>query len=75
MLEKNKFLIPNDYLAYQFSQIIRQRLKLPKTDSLFMYIGTKSLLKGDSFMVDVYLTKQSKDGFLYVTVDSESTLG
>ena len=74
-LEKNKFLIPNEYLAYQFAQIIRQRLKLPKSSSLFMFIDDKVMLKADSFMTDVYFTRRNEDGFLYVTIDNEITMG
>mmetsp|Transcript_20104 Transcript_20104/g.23289 ORF Transcript_20104/g.23289 Transcript_20104/m.23289 type:complete len:82 (+) Transcript_20104:28-273(+) len=44
-LTKNKFLVPNDYLVYQFAMIIRQRLLLPKTHSLFLFVDDRFLLK------------------------------
>ena len=40
-----------------------------------MFIQDKYLLRGDTFMADIYFQRKDEDGFLYITIDNESTLG
>ena len=48
--DKAKFLAPSDLTAYQFSYIIRKRIKMPESDSLYFFVNGKYILKGDTLM-------------------------
>jgi GABA(A) receptor-associated protein len=47
VLDKIKYLVPNDLTAYQFNYIIRKRIKLSERDALFFFANDKYLIKGD----------------------------
>merc|ERR1739841_232829 len=74
-IDKTKYLVPNDLSAYHFNYIIRKRIKLPETGSLYFFVNGRYLLKGDTLMSDVYNTRKDNDGFLYITYTDETTLG
>jgi hypothetical protein len=69
-----KIQIPNDLSAYHFNYIIRKRIKLPETGSLYLFVNGKYLLKGDTLMSDVYETQKDLDGFLYIMYTDETVL-
>ena len=70
-----RYLVPNDLSAYHFNYIIRKRIKLPETGSLYFFVNGRYLLKGDTLMSDVYNQRKDADGFLYITYTDETTLG
>ena len=41
-----RYLVPTDLSAYQFNYIIRKRIKLPETGSLYFFVNGRYLLKG-----------------------------
>ena len=45
-IDKTKYLVPNDLSAYHFNYIIRKRIKLPETGSLYFFVNGRYLLKG-----------------------------
>ena len=59
--------MPIDLSAYHFNYIIRKRIKLPETGSLYFFVNGKYLLKGDTLMSEVYKQRKDADGFLYIT--------
>ena len=74
-IDKNKYLVPTDLTAYKFSFIIRKRIKMPEKDSLYFFVNSRYLLKGDTLMSEVYNNRKDTDGFLYITYTDETTLG
>merc|ERR1712100_607767 len=74
-IDKTKYLVPIDLSAYHFNYIIRKRIKLPETGSLYFFVNGKYLLKGDTLMSEVYKQRKDADGFLYITYTDETTLG
>ena len=52
--ERSKFLAPSDLTAYQFAYIIRKRINLTETDSLFFFVDGRYVLKGDTLLSEVY---------------------
>ena len=74
-IDKTKYLVPNDLSAYHFNYIIRKRIKLPETGSLYFFVNGRYLLKGDTLMSEVYKQRKDADGFLYITYTDETTLG
>ena len=71
----HRYLVPNDLSAYHFNYIIRKRIKLPETGSLYFFVNGRYLLKGDTLMSEVYKQRKDADGFLYITYTDETTLG
>ena len=70
-----RYLVPKDLTAYQFSFILRKRLKLPKDQSIWLFVNGKYALKADTLMHAVYERHKDKDGFLYMTYSGENTYG
>jgi GABA(A) receptor-associated protein len=73
-IDKNKFLVPNNLTAGQFLSIIRKRLKVKETDSIFLFINN-NLPCYSSSIISLYETYKDTDGFLYVQYTEESTFG
>ena len=48
-IDKTKYLVPNDLSAYHFNYIIRKRIKLPETSSLYFFVNGRYLLKGGRY--------------------------
>ena len=70
-----RFLIPNDFTALQFMQIVRKRIELQPKEALYLMINGKKVLAGDRMMQDVYNKCKDQDGFLYITYIEEITWG
>ena len=65
-IDKSKFLVPNDLNAYHFTAIVRKRITLPETTTMYFFVNGKYLLKGDSLISDIYKQRADPDGFLYI---------
>ena len=72
--DKVKFLVPRDYTIQQFIFLLRRRLRLPPEKALYVYIN-RQFPAANQTMKDMDATNRHVDGFLYVTVASESTFG
>jgi GABA(A) receptor-associated protein len=73
-IDKNKFLIPIDLTVGQFLSVIRKRIKINDSDSIFLFINN-SLPCYSHSIGSLYESHQDKDGFLYVQYTEESTFG
>ena len=73
-IDKNKYLVPVDLTMGQFMYVIRKRLKLKPSDSVFLFVNGK-LVSNTSFIKDVYYNNADKDNFLYITYCNENTFG
>lgn len=74
-IEKTKFLIPGDLTISQFMCVIRKRIKLESTDSLFLFINDKTIPLSSSLISSIYHEHKDDDGFLYVSYCSENVFG
>lgn len=73
-IDKNKYLVPSDLTVGQFMYIIRKRIKLNSSESLFIFIN--NILPTTSQTVGhLYKDYQDKDGFLYFTIQGQNTFG
>ena len=61
-----RFLIPNDFQALQFHQIIRKRMQLGKETAITLFVDNRKILTSDAVMSEVYERSKATDGFLYV---------
>ena len=75
-ISKSRYLCPLDMNVSQFTFIIRQKLNLSETSSLFLLVGGKNTITGNLTMLEVYQSyKDKEDGFLYITYASEIIWG
>lgn len=73
-IDKMKYLVPKDMSISQFMFIIRKRIKLEPSQSLFITVN--GVLVGSSQTVgEIYEGNKDEDGFLYVVYASENTFG
>ena len=74
MSDKIKYLVPKDMYISQFVFVIRKRIQLEPSESLFVMINHQ-LPRSNALIGDIYEEQHNKDGFLYVTYTSENTFG
>jgi GABA(A) receptor-associated protein len=73
-IDKNKFLVPKSLTLSQFTFVIRKRIELKPSQTIFVTINN-NLLSSTRTVDDIYETDKDKDGFLYVVYSSENTFG
>jgi len=65
-LKESKLLLNEELQLYHLQLIIRKKLKLRKTDGLYLFVDGSDLLKTDLSMREVYERYMDEDGFLYI---------
>ena len=73
-IDKNKYLVPSDLNMNQFVYIIRKRIKLDKSQSIFLMIND-TICPSNTPIGVVYNDHKDNDGFLYIIYTSENTFG
>ena len=74
LLDKNKYLVPQDLTLRQFIFVIRKRLKLTPEKTIFLFIGNK-VPQNSQLLSEAYEEYKDDDGFLYITYSFENTFG
>ena len=74
MLEKSKYIVPDDLSLGQFVYIIRRKIKLEAEKAVFVYINNK-LINNANNIQTIYADHKNLDGFLYIDLALESTFG
>lgn len=72
--DKFKYLVPNIQLS-NFIFIIRRKLKVKEHTGLFFLINNSVIPLASELMHVLYEKYKDADGFLYLTVTSESVFG
>ena len=73
-IDRNKYLVSDDMVLSQFLYTIRKRIKLESSEALFFFIG--DVVPNNSVSIgELYNLHKDKDGFLYITYNSENTFG
>lgn len=76
LLDKKKYLVPNELTVGQFMFVIRKRLKLPANEAIYLYLPVGGKMPSSSMvMKDIYATCKDDDGFLYMTYAGENVFG
>lgn len=73
-INKHKYLVPNTLSCGQFLYILRKRINLNPTQSLFMFINN-TLPTTSAIMNDLYKIHKDSDLFLYIFINEENTFG
>ena len=73
-IDKLKYLVPKDMTMPQFIFVIRKRIKLTPSQTLFVMVNN-TLVGSSKLISEIYDELKDKDGFLYVTYTNENTFG
>ena len=74
ILDKRKYLVPNDITSTQFLFIIRKRLKLSSEKGIFLFV-INMLATSTHTMIELYNEYKDDDGFLYMNYTEENVFG
>lgn len=75
LLDKTRFLVPQELTMSQFVTILRNRMQLQSTMSLYLLVNNRSLVSLSRPLSEVYRECRDDDGFLYVTYASQEVFG
>ena len=73
-IDKQKYLVDKDMNMREFLYVIRKRIKLDKSESIFLIINNK-LCSSNDIISQIYKNEKNEDGFLYIIYSSENTFG
>lgn len=74
ILDKTKFLVPNDITIGQFIFVLRKRVNIRAEQALFLFVNN-TIPPSSKIMSDVYREHKNEDNFLYFIISSENTFG
>ncbi|XP_035207933.1 microtubule-associated proteins 1A/1B light chain 3C-like, partial [Stegodyphus dumicola] len=75
LLDKTKFLVPQELTVSQFLTIIRNRMHLGQNQAFYLLMNNRSIASMSKTLAEVYLESKDEDGFLYVTYASQEMFG
>ena len=73
-IDKTKYLAPKDLNMNQFIYVIRKRIKLDNSQSIFFIVGS-NICPSNTPLCNIYEEHKDEDGFLYILYTSENTFG
>ena len=73
-IDKKKYLVPKELNMNQFIYIIRKRIKLDNSQSIFFIVGN-NVCPSNVPLSSIYEEYKDEDGFLYIIYTSENTFG
>ena len=73
-ISKKKYLVPKDMSMSQFLYVVRKRIDLESSKSLFIMVNDHLVPSAKSLGV-IYEDDQDEDGFLYMIYTAENTFG
>ena len=79
VIDRCKFLVPNDLTMGQLTFVIRKRIKLNATEALFCFVvgndDDTTMPPTGGMVSEIYANHRNDDGFLYIRYASENTFG
>lgn len=74
-VDKQKYLMQREITIGQFLYIIRQKINIDQSESIFLLINNATIPSTGSSIGEIYDKLQDNDGFLYITYSSQQTFG
>lgn len=75
MMDKTKFLVPQELTIMNFAIIIKSRLRVPTSRAFYFVINNQSMASTSKSVAEVYKEHKDADGFLYMTYASQEMFG
>ena len=75
VLDKTKFLVPEELSMGQFLTIIRNRMSLRNSQAFYLLVNGKNMSGLTNQIGQVYTTEKDPDGFLYMVYASQEFFG
>lgn len=73
-ISKKKYLVPTEMTMSQFLYVVRKRIELEPSKSLFIMVNDHLVPSAKSLGV-IYEDDKDDDGFLYMVYSAENTFG
>ena len=74
-IDKNKFLVPKDLSVGQMIHVIRKRMKINASQSIYLFTENNNLPVSSQSISSLYDTNANEDGFMYLTYNTEEVYG
>lgn len=74
-MDQIKFLVPKNLTMCELQSVIRRRLHLQSTKSLYLIVNNRSLVSNSTLLCEVYEQNKDDDGFLYIVYASQEAFG
>jgi len=75
VVSKNKFLVPHGLTLAQFLVILRKRIELNPSETLFLFINDSILAPTSNSIISLYEEYKDEDNFLYLSYCNENVFG
>ncbi|XP_023685213.1 microtubule-associated protein 1 light chain 3 gamma [Paramormyrops kingsleyae] len=75
LLDKTKFLVPFELTMGQFLSLLRSKIDLSPTQTLYLMLSDHSMSCMSASMGEIYTQYRDPDGFLYITYTSQDMFG
>lgn len=75
LMDKTKFLVPQELTILNFAIIIKNRLRVPTGRAFYFVINNQSMASTSKTIAEVYKEHKDPDGFLYMTYASQEMFG